>query len=185
MSEKFSENSSFPSMLQLIQCNTDIMHRYHLVQKSEAEFIKKVKMKFGQPEDVTILLGDWGGAHMRFHAPTKVKGFRKMFKKAGYDVFLVDEFRTSSLCPMCHDVDQRLETFVRRESPRPYRQHTATVHGLLRCPSDNHQLFLNQFGVSRAVTRKWNRDDVATLNIRYIVNETIASGGIRPPQFSR
>ena len=29
------------------------------MQKSEAEFIKKVKMKFGQPSDTTILLDEF------------------------------------------------------------------------------------------------------------------------------
>ena len=65
------------------------------MQKSEAKFIKKVKMKFGQPSDTTILLGDWSASNIQFHAPCKVKGFRNMFKRAGYDVFLVNEHLTS------------------------------------------------------------------------------------------
>ena len=73
------------------------------MQKSESKFIKKVKMKYGEPEDVSILLGDWASSSMprqgRYHAPCKVEGFRKMFKRAGYGVYLVDEHLNSSVCP--------------------------------------------------------------------------------------
>ena len=160
------------------------MIRFNLVQKSEAEFVKKVKMKFGQPSETTILLGDWNGNHMKFQAPCKVKGFRNMFKRAGYDVFLVNEHRTSSICPIC--LQRSLETFRYRESPRPQRKgHFQKVHGLLRCNSENCQFSMND----REVFRFWNRDDVATLNIRAVVYETIASvtaeipQGIRPARF--
>ena len=141
-------------------------------------------MKFGQPEDTTIFLGDWNGAHMQFQAPSKVKGFRNMFKRAGYDVFLVNEHLTSSICPIC--LQRNLEPFRYRNSPRPHRNgHLQLVHGLLRCNSESCQFSLN----GRDVSRGWNRDDVATLNIRAVVYETIASvtdefpQGIRPARF--
>ena len=186
-----SASSSLPSMLLPIICsvsdtNYDILSfRFNLVQKSEAGFIKKVKMKFGGPTDTTIIIGDWSAAHMRFHAPSKGKGFRTMFKRAGYDVFLVNEHLSSSVCPVCDQ--ESLETFRRRLSPRPWRRrHIQKVHGLLRCKS-----VICQFSVNgRLVQRFWNRDDVATLSFRAIVAETIASQtaqfpqGIRPARYS-
>ena len=38
---------------------------------------------------------------MKYKEPTKTKGFRKIFMKHGYDVYLVDEFRTSCRCHNC------------------------------------------------------------------------------------
>lgn len=102
-----------------------------------------------------------------------------MFLRAGFNVLLVNEFKTSSVCPHCHL--QSLETFVQRPSPRPWRHGAmVTVHGLLRCQSEICQLFLN----GEHLPRLWNRDDVATLNIRAIVEETIAQGE-RPARFRR
>ena len=172
-------SSSLQSKLMNI---SDSLSRFNLVQKSEAEFIKKVKMKFGDPDTLSILLGDWGGAHSRFHAPSKVKGFRDMFKKAGYQVLLVDEHRTSSTCPDCHERELISDRF--RESPRPWRRgRMQKVHGLLRCQSENCQFPLIS-NADRIVSRYWNRDDVSTLNIRSIVQETIVTGE-RPLRFSR
>ena len=182
---KFFESSNLQSKLskQLLI----FFSRFNLVQKSEAEFIKKVKMKFGEPEDVSILLGDWSGAHKKFQAPSKVRGFINMYKRAGYGVYLVDEHLTSSVCPHCQA--RSLETFKSRPSPRPWRRalgHLQTVHGLLRCTTANCQPIVNGQGVRRV----WNRDDVATLNIRAVVYETIASvsvanpQGVRPLRFS-
>jgi len=136
-----------------------------------------------------VCLGDWDGRHQRYHAPTKVRGFINLYKRAGYDVYLVDETLTSSVCPDpdCDDPDC-LETFKSRLSPRPWRRaqgHLQTVHGLLRCTTANCQLNVN----GQRVRRLWNRDDVATLNIRAIVEETIATvsaanpKGIRPERF--
>ncbi len=153
--------------------------KYHLTQKSEAEFVKKVKIKYGEPENTTIFLGDWAQSSTRFHAPTKIQGFRKMFQRAGFNVLLVDEYKTSCVCPTCHL--QNLEIFKQRPSPRPWRQGAiVNVHGLLRCKSVNCQQFVN----GQYVPRLWNRDDVATLNIRAIVEETLGDGE-RPMRFRR
>ena len=125
---------------------TNSNSRFNLYQKSEAELIKKVKLKFGPPATTTILLGDWNGAHMRFHAPCKVKGFRNTFKRAGYDVFLVNEHLTSQTCPCCNE--KSLEKFRIRPSPRPWRRRAPEpVHGLLRCKSEYCQPFVNRNNV--------------------------------------
>ena len=151
---------------------------YVRTQKSEQEFVKKVKMKFGQPANTTILIGDWSQNTAKFHMPTKISGFRKMFTRAGFNVLLVNEFKTSSICPDCNA--QSLEIFRHRPSPRPWRQNVLVpVHGLLRCSSENCQ-----FVVQNQVPRVWNRDDVATRNIRSIVEETIATRN-RPARFCR
>jgi hypothetical protein len=54
------------------------------------------------------------------------------------------------------------------------------IHGLLRCQSEKCQLKMND----RIVSRLWNRDDVATLNIKETIEEIIDSGE-RPVYLSR
>ena len=126
-----------------------------------------------------------------------------MFRKAGYRVLLLDEYRTSQICPLC---EGRCETFKSRLSPKPWRDDIVKVHGLLRCQSEKclrilmqqpffRQLTLNsQVGTpaerARAMdrlanlARLWNRDDVATLNQLTIVASLLAGNG-RPIPFQR
>ena len=58
--------------------------------------------------------------------------------------------RTSKTCPHCAN---DLETFYKREG------ESFSVHGLVRCQIEYCLLPMNK-------NRLWNRDDVATLNIR-------------------
>ncbi|KAH9254657.1 hypothetical protein BASA81_007424 [Batrachochytrium salamandrivorans] len=52
--------------------------------------------------------GDWGrGSQMKFLEPTKGVGMRKLFSRAGYEVVLVDEFRTSCTCFGCEGARAR------------------------------------------------------------------------------
>ena len=53
-----------------------------------------------------------------------------------------------------------------------------TVHGLLRCQSEYCQQRCGN------PVRLWNRDDVATMNMKYIVEETLMHGE-RPLVFRR
>jgi uncharacterized protein YbaR (Trm112 family) len=147
-------------------------------QKSESNFLKNVKKTFGSSSDTTILIGDWSKTSMKFSACTKGKGFRTMFKRAGYKTFLVDEYLTSSVCPCCKETN--LETFKERENPKPWKNNMMKIHGLLRCQSEKCQLKMND----RIVSRLWNRDDVATLNIKETVEEIMDSGE-RPVYLSR
>ncbi|KAL0206837.1 hypothetical protein P9112_012548 [Eukaryota sp. TZLM1-RC] len=61
--------------------------------RSEVKMIQRFKSVIGDPCQVVIGIGDWEQRkHMKFKEPTKVKGLRILFKKAGYKVFLIDEF---------------------------------------------------------------------------------------------
>jgi hypothetical protein len=65
-------------------------------QRTEAKMIREFKEKFGSGEEVVVAIGDWEQRqHRKFKEPTKGKGFRTLLRKASYDVYLVDEFRTS------------------------------------------------------------------------------------------
>ena len=74
-----------------------------------------------------------------------------------FQVYVVNEYRTSKTCPHCAN---DLETIHRREG------ESFIVHAVLQCQSEDCQLPMNK-------NRLWNRDDVATLNIRAIVRETV------------
>ena len=79
----------------------DIHRRYRWYgyinkQRSEAEMLNRFEKTFGPPGEVVVLMGDWSeDRSMRYQEPTKGKSIRKLFKDRGYDLYLVDEFRTS------------------------------------------------------------------------------------------
>lgn len=67
-------------------------------QKSEQKMINDFKDKFGEPDKVVILIGDFDekGRYMKGFPPTKGVGMRRLFKKAGYNkLYLVNEYNTS------------------------------------------------------------------------------------------
>ena len=41
--------------------------------------------------------------------PTINKKLRKIFKNAGFDTYLINEFRTSKLCNCCHNELERVK----------------------------------------------------------------------------
>ena len=55
----------------------------------------------------------------------------KLFRKAGFQTYLVDEFRTSCMCSKC-EVDICKKTMV-RENSKPYRSGNVLIHGLICC----------------------------------------------------
>jgi len=75
-------------------------------QKSEARFLNRFKEIFGPPDVVVIGIGDYEQhQHRKFKEPVKGKGFRRMFRRAGYrNIYLVDEHRTSCRYHNCKNV---------------------------------------------------------------------------------
>ena len=123
---------------------------------------------------VTVIgYGDWEQRHqMKFKEPTKGKGLRKLFRRHGYEVFLVDEFRTSCMCYHCADENARCEKFlyVDNRSPRSKDERPQILcHGLLKC---------------KTCSRIWNRDTNASLNIGRAAAAMLRSGE-RPRYLSR
>ena len=148
-------------------------------QKSEASFLNRFKKIFGLPEQVVIGIGDYEQRqHRKFKEPVKGKGFRKMFRKAGYkDVYLVDEHKTSCRCHNCKDLVKGQEivggectTFRVCKNPRPWKKEENIIrHGLLMC---------------QTCQKLWCRDTNASLNIWEIMKE-IQQGKDRPPYLRR
>jgi hypothetical protein len=77
--------------------------KYINTKRNEQKMINNFKKMYGNPEDVVICIGDWEQKkQMKFKEPTLGKGMRTLFRKNNYNVFLVDEFRTSCKCSNCN-----------------------------------------------------------------------------------
>ena len=102
--------------------------------RSDSNMINRFRAKFGPPEEVVILMGDFSKTEvLKGSEPVKGKSLRKLFKNAGYELYLVNEYNTSR---KMYKTGEDLEKFRKRESVRPYKKGTInTVHGLLRIKS--------------------------------------------------
>ncbi len=103
---------------------------------TEARMLVRFEERFGKPEQTVIAMGDFEQhKHRKFFEPVKGKGFRTLFRKAGYEVYLVDECRTSCRCS-ASGCGGPCTTFRSCLNPRPYRRNTWPIilrHGLLKC----------------------------------------------------
>ena len=143
-------------------------------QKSESKMINNFKRIFGEPENVLVCIGDFDQKkQMKYKEPSKGKSFRKLFKLAKYDVFLVDEHKTSK---MNFFTQTENEKFRERLNPRPWRKDIRKIHGLLRSKCDP-----NNRPVKTVLV---NRDLNASLNIRKIAVNAILNLA-RPTYLSR
>ena len=137
-------------------------------KQSESRMIENFKKKFGEGSEVVLAFGDWSQKkQMKFKEPTKGKSFRTLFRKAGYSVFLVDEFRTSKMCSNCQNEEGVCEKYKKIPSPRPWRNKVEIIcNGLVKCKTCN---------------TKFNRDVNSTLNIREIALNSL--NGVSRPEF--
>ena len=144
------------------------LQSYRNTKKSEQKMINNFKRIFGNEKDVVVCFGDYEQKqHMKFKEATKGKGMRTLFRKAGFQTFLVDEFRTSCRCSKC-EIGICKKTMV-RENPKPFRSGNVLVHGLICCK--------NGCGY-------WNRDVNGATNIYKIAYNAI-NNKERPHYLSR
>jgi hypothetical protein len=144
------------------------LQSYRNVKKSEQKMMNQFKKIFGDEKEVVICFGDYEQKqHMKYKEATKGKGMRTLFRKAGFQTYLVDEFRTSCMCSKC-EIGICKKTLV-RENPKPYRSGNVLIHGLIRCK--------NGCGY-------WNRDVNGATNIYRIAYNAI-NNKVRPHYLSR
>ena len=133
-------------------------------QITEARLLKRFEKLFGSGEETVVAIGDFEQRqHRKFKEPIKGKGFRTLFRKAGYEVYLVDEFRTSCRCSACHG---ECKTFRECDNPRPFRSGRILRHGLVKC---------------KTCSKLWNRDTNAASNIWKVAMAAI--GGHERPEY--
>jgi hypothetical protein len=144
------------------------LQSYRNVKKSEQKMMNQFKKIFGDEKEVVICFGDYEQKqHIKYKEATKGKGMRTLFRKAGFQTYLVDEFRTSCMCSKC-EIGICKKTMV-RENPKPYRTGNVLIHGLIRCK--------NGCGY-------WNRDVNGATNIYRIAYNAI-NNKVRPHYLSR
>ncbi|AYV79948.1 MAG: hypothetical protein Gaeavirus3_2 [Gaeavirus sp.] len=166
------------------------LNRFINTQKSEAKLVSKFGNKFGKPNVKSIIkkvdtspiivMGDYdnGTNNLKGCEPVICKKIRRILKNAGYEVYMINEFRTSVICNRCHE---KLDKFLKRKSSKPNsRMEEILVHGLLRHTDEKPE------GEQEAPICKiiHNRDKNAVQNMIYIVKEIMRTG-IRPAPFRR
>jgi len=107
------------------------LNRFINTQKSEQKMLKNFENKFGSKDNVLVVIGDYdkGSHNMRGKEPTICKKFRRLFKNKGYEIYLVNEFRTSITCNECLE---ELEKFKKNPSKKPKnKDELCLCHGLL------------------------------------------------------
>ena len=78
------------------------LQSYRNTKKSEQKMIINFKRVFGNEKEVVVCFGDYEQKQqMKYKEATKGKGMRTLFRKAGFQTYLVDEFRTSCKCSKC------------------------------------------------------------------------------------
>jgi len=146
------------------------LNRYINTQKSESKMINNFKRIYG--EKCNVIFGDYdkGSYNMKGKEPVICKKLRRIFKNNGYNVYLINEFRTSKICNNCHN--DELEKFIKRKSKNPKnKEKEIMIHGLLRCNNVKCNVI-------------HNRDKNAVKNMIYIVKHLFETGE-RPSIFSR
>jgi hypothetical protein len=89
-------------------------------QRDEAKLARMIRVKFG--ENSLIVLGN-GSSKVAVlnHPSTLGVGLGLILKRLRFNVVLLDEFRTSKMCPLCRTGE--LKNFCNRPSPRPWLRH--------------------------------------------------------------
>ncbi|KAJ2803269.1 hypothetical protein H4R21_002099 [Coemansia helicoidea] len=156
---------------------------YIHTERANARLVRSLRVEFGN--NAVLIMGDWSAPHQSFHEPIRGKGMRKMLRRHGLTVYLVDEYMTSSLCPACGK--ESLHKFKEVDNPRPWmRQKMPKVicHGLLECRNPLCPAQKDKHGNPLPDWRCWNRDMVGALNFAHILRSVRAIGEV-PERFRR
>jgi len=136
--------------------------------RSEQRMMNRFSKIFGKPTDSIICIGDFEQRkHRKFKEPIKGKGFRTLFRRSGYKVYLVDEFRTSCRCSNCEG--GKCSKFRKYRNPKPMKNNSILSHGVLVC---------------KTCSALWNRDENSSRNIYKIAYNAIHQNE-RPTYLSR
>lgn len=135
--------------------------------RTEQRLINRFQKIFGSGSETIVCIGDFEQKkHRKFKEPLKGKGFRNLFRKNGYQVYLVDEFRTSCKCSNCGG---DCEKFRKCRNPKPNKNDTILVHGVVMC---------------KTCSALWNRDENASRNI-YKISYNAINDKERPKYLDR
>jgi hypothetical protein len=132
-------------------------------QRSEGKLINRIKQTFG--DNSKIIIGDWGtGKHMRNFISTPMIGLKRKLKEH-FDVYNVDEHRTSCLH---YKTETKCENLYLLDKTNTSRR----MHSILTAQLENQRLGCI------------NRDKNSCKNILKLVNYWLESGS-RPLKYQR
>ena len=159
-------------------------NRFINKQKSESKMLKNFEKRYGGPKLTNVIIGDYDKQNNpRGKEPCITKRFRKLLRLYGYNVYLINEYKTSKLCNKCYC---EVENFLRRPSKKPKDEgKEILVWGLVCCtnekckPNTKSKKEINKYG-----SNVYNRDTNAVLNMLYITKELIRTGK-RPKMFRK
>ncbi|KAJ2365419.1 hypothetical protein IW150_006218, partial [Coemansia sp. RSA 2607] len=77
--------------------------------------------------DPIIVLGDWSRSNAPGRRPGRGIGLQHDLQKMGFQIYLLDEFKTSSLCPRCACPTEYAESRFYPNRPKPSDQTAATT----------------------------------------------------------
>ncbi|KAJ2564553.1 hypothetical protein IW140_005699 [Coemansia sp. RSA 1813] len=135
----------------------------HIKQQQADEKLAKSIRVTCDDEKPTVILGNWSAPVAHYHEPIRGVGFRRMLRKKGCRVYLIDEFRTSKACPNCL---------------------TGTLKQFLKCTNELCMGPVEVDGVLTPRSRLYNRDLAAVLNFRHIFHGP-RDHGDAPERFCR
>ncbi|OAD79734.1 hypothetical protein PHYBLDRAFT_162792 [Phycomyces blakesleeanus NRRL 1555(-)] len=69
--------------------------------KADKHLGKDIRKRFENP--AILILGNWPPKQNKYHELIKGIGTRRMLAKEGFEVYLIDKFKTSSLWPACQN----------------------------------------------------------------------------------
>jgi hypothetical protein len=143
------------------------MNAYINTQRSESRMINNFRKKIGSEKDTVVIIGDNGlkDVVIKGLESTLSKGMIEIFKRNGYTIYVIDEFRTSKLCNGC---ENELSKFLDVSSKKPKFKNSGKIYksyGILRCQSSTQ--------VCNVIH---NRDKNAVKNMLKIVSNYQATG---------
>ncbi|KAJ2240542.1 hypothetical protein GGI13_007636, partial [Coemansia sp. RSA 455] len=65
-------------------------------QQADYRLARNMRAAFGK--DAIIMVGNWSASMAKYHEPIRGKSWRDLFKRFGFLVYLINEFRTSCVC---------------------------------------------------------------------------------------
>ena len=122
-----------------LRLNTYINRR-----RNEDLFMEKFKKTYGDKDSTFIALGDWSekcNSNLNGNEPTITRKISKLFKKKGYEVYLIDEFNTSKKCYKCGNDLRNVESY-RKHRSNPSVTAKVTIWNILNC--NNCKIFHNR-----------------------------------------
>ena len=95
------------------------INRYINTKKSESKMITAFKEKFGNSNEVLIIFGDYNKIDtMKGSEPHISKILKKLFRRHGYEIYMINEYNTSKLCNKCSCETEKFKWIKNKKTRR-------------------------------------------------------------------